>query len=144
MLTGVTIKEVKSLLAVSPRFPAQRSSAQGESAPKARQKCVADGKQVNIPAPSFECAAGTDHGRLSGGWKSWSLHWRRRLGKSGRAIQGCGASELEFAKQSEGVPRKASKLKSYETVPQTDTGGQDEYSKALERTREKELGKLDP
>ncbi len=42
------------------------------------------------------------------------------------------------------VPRKASKLQSYETVPQTDTGGRDEYSKALERTREKELGKLVP
>jgi hypothetical protein len=48
------------------------------------------------------------------------------------------------AKQSEGVPRKASKLQSHETVPQTDTGGRDEYSKALERTREKELGKLVP
>ena len=46
------------------------------------------------------------------------------------------------AKQSEVVPRKASKLQSNETVPQTDTGGRDEYSKALERTREKELGKL--
>ena len=42
------------------------------------------------------------------------------------------------------VPRKASKLQSYETVPQTDTGGRDEYSKALERTQEKELGKLIP
>ena len=31
-----------------------------------------------------------------------------------------------------------------ETVPQTDTGGQDENSKALERTRVKELGKLTP
>ena len=30
------------------------------------------------------------------------------------------------------------------TVPQTDTGGQDEDSKALERTQEKELGKLAP
>ena len=30
------------------------------------------------------------------------------------------------------------------TVPQTDTGGRDEYSKALERTLEKELGKLIP
>ena len=30
------------------------------------------------------------------------------------------------------------------TVPQTDTGGQDENSKALERTRVKELGKLAP
>ena len=29
-------------------------------------------------------------------------------------------------------------------VPQTDTGGQDEYSKALERTQEKELGKFVP
>ena len=47
-------------------------------------------------------------------------------------------------KQSEVVPRKASKLQSYETVPQTDTGGRDEYSKALERTLEKELGKLTP
>ena len=30
------------------------------------------------------------------------------------------------------------------TVPQTDTGGRVEYTKALERTREKELGKLTP
>ena len=30
------------------------------------------------------------------------------------------------------------------TVPQTDTGGQDENSKALERTQEKELGKFAP
>lgn len=30
------------------------------------------------------------------------------------------------------------------TVPQTDTGGQEEYSKALERPRVKELGKLTP
>ena len=42
------------------------------------------------------------------------------------------------------VPGKASKLQFYETVPQTDTGGRDEYSKALERTQEKELGKLIP
>jgi len=42
------------------------------------------------------------------------------------------------------LPRKATKLQLYQTVPQTDTGGQDENSKALERTREKELGKLAP
>ena len=30
------------------------------------------------------------------------------------------------------------------TVPETDTGGRDEYSKALERTRVKELGKMVP
>ena len=28
------------------------------------------------------------------------------------------------------------------TVPETDTGGRDEYSKALERTMLKELGKM--
>lgn len=34
-----------------PRFPALRSSEQGESAPKVRLRSVADGKLVNIPAP---------------------------------------------------------------------------------------------
>ena len=42
------------------------------------------------------------------------------------------------------LPGKAPKLQLQATVPQTDTGGQDEYSKALERTRVKELGKLAP
>ena len=42
------------------------------------------------------------------------------------------------------LPGKASKLQFVKTVPQTDTGGQDENSKALERTRVKELGKLTP
>jgi hypothetical protein len=47
-------------------------------------------------------------------------------------------------KQLEGVPRKSSKLQLNKTVPQTDTGARDEYSQALERTLEKELGKLIP
>ena len=38
----------------------------------------------------------------------------------------------------------SSKLQVVRTVPQTDTGGRDEYSKALERTRVKELGKITP
>jgi hypothetical protein len=42
------------------------------------------------------------------------------------------------------LPGKASKLQLQKTVPQTDTGGRDEYSQALERTQEKELGKLAP
>jgi hypothetical protein len=42
------------------------------------------------------------------------------------------------------LPGKATKLQLATTVPQTDTGARDEYSKALERTREKELGKLTP
>ncbi len=42
------------------------------------------------------------------------------------------------------LPGKASKLQVTQTVPQTDTGGQDENSKALERTRVKELGNMAP
>ena len=42
------------------------------------------------------------------------------------------------------LPRKTSKLQLHQTVPQTDTGRQDENSKALERTRVKELGKIAP
>ena len=43
------------------------------------------------------------------------------------------------------LPRKApAELIAAVTVPQTDTGGRDENSKALERTLLKELGKLIP
>ncbi len=42
------------------------------------------------------------------------------------------------------LPRKATKLQLVLTVPQTDTGARGEYSKALERTLEKEPGKLTP
>ena len=77
---------MKSPLAVSPRFPAQRSSAQGESAPKARQRCVADGKQVNIPVPITSAM----WGRILIGYPpvgSGGLDRSRRvLGKSGTHI----------------------------------------------------------
>ena len=42
---------------------------------------------------------------------------------------------------SEAVPGNSSSVK---TVPQTDTGGQVEHTKALERTTLKELGKIPP
>ena len=45
------------------------------------------------------------------------------------------------------IPRSQEKPLSFSsrlTVPQTDTGGQGENPKALERTRVKELGKLAP
>ena len=42
------------------------------------------------------------------------------------------------------LPGKSSKLQVIRTVLQTNTGGWDENSKALERTRVKELGKMDP
>ena len=49
-----------------------------------------------------------------------------------------------LAKQLEVVPGKASKLQVLSTVLETDTGGQVENTKALERTRVKELGKIEP
>ena len=42
------------------------------------------------------------------------------------------------------LPGKASYLVIVVTVPQTDTGRQVEYTKALERTLVKELGKIAP
>ena len=49
---------MKSPLAENLRFPAPRSSTQGESAPKARLKSVVDGKQVNIPVPLYNAMGG--------------------------------------------------------------------------------------
>ena len=40
------------------------------------------------------------------------------------------------------LPRKASKVNANRSVPQTNTGGRVENTKALERTMIKELGKL--
>jgi hypothetical protein len=41
--------QVRILHAENPRVPAQCTSAQGESAPKAKPIGVVDGKRVNIP-----------------------------------------------------------------------------------------------
>ena len=49
---------VRILYAENPRFPAQRSSSQGESVPKARPKGVVDGQQVNIPVLNFIAMGG--------------------------------------------------------------------------------------
>jgi hypothetical protein len=42
------------------------------------------------------------------------------------------------------LPRKSAKVRHNRTVPQTDTGRWVENTKALERTRVKELGKMVP
>ena len=43
------------------------------------------------------------------------------------------------------LPRKApTELTAMVSVPQTDSGGREEYSKALERSLSKELGKITP
>ena len=75
---------VKSPHAENPRFPAQRSSAQGESAPKARQKCVVDGKQVNIPVPNSYCDGETEKAKPARCWISWF----KRVGSPLRKIRG--------------------------------------------------------
>ena len=73
---------VKSPHAESPRFPAQRSSAQGESAPKARPKGVVDGKQVNIPVLSRIAMGGRR--RLS---QPADGCWFKRVGSDSRQIR---------------------------------------------------------
>ena len=71
MPAQVAIKQVRTLLAESLRFPEQGQSAQGQSVPKARPKGVVDGKQVNIPAPAVTAMEG-----------------RRRLGAPGVGCPG--------------------------------------------------------
>ena len=135
---------VKGPHAESPRFPVQRSSGQGESAPKARQRCVADGKRVNIPAPLLDAMGGRiAEGRPgvgSPGCPSGGGHQANPVARS----KGRGRGTHGFRscwKESQEKPLSFSPVM---TVPQTDTGGRDEYSKALGRTREKELGKMVP
>ncbi len=41
----------RNMAVESPRFPGEGSSAQGKSGPKVRTEVVADGQQVEIPAP---------------------------------------------------------------------------------------------
>ena len=100
---------VKSPHAVSPRFPVQRSSEQGESAPKARQRCVADGKQVNIPAPSYDAMGGRIAEGCPGVGSPGRCVGEGALANPGTEFKGV-ARAPSGAKQSEGVPGKASKL----------------------------------
>ena len=83
--------------------------------PKVRPKGVTDGQQVNIPAlPKLDQDRWGDADRK---------YWCAMV-----SIQYEGRSGL--ANPPGRLPGKASK-ESQVTVPQTDTGGRDEYSKAL-------------
>ena len=83
--------------------------------PKARPTGVADGQQVNIPAlPKLDQDRRGDADRKPGG----AMDSKPGEGRSGEA------------NPPGRLPGKASK-ESEVTVPQTDTGGRDEYSKAL-------------
>ena len=64
---------MKVPLAENLRFPAQRKSEQGESAPKVRRKRVIDGNQVNSPGLYISAKGG-----------------RRRLGEPGDGYPGRG------------------------------------------------------
>ena len=51
---GISSESKVRILAVENlRFPGEGSSAQGKSGPKTRPKGVADGQQVEIPAPNI-------------------------------------------------------------------------------------------
>ena len=82
---------------------------------------------------------------LSGCWTSRLMHARWLLGKSG-SHKSSVWHERSFASRSnrQWSQEKPLSFSLVATVPQTDTGGRDEYSQALERTQEKELGKLTP
>src|SRR6185437_12650152 len=136
--------QVKVLLAESPRFPAPRASAQGESAPKTRARAVVDGKRVNIPAPTNDAMGGRRRLCRPGVGCPGSSVLTCRVGKSAWLSRGvltrAGLSSLKCR-----IPcfqEKPLSFSRWTTVPQTDTGGRAEYAQALERTQEKELGKL--
>src|SRR4030095_10400081 len=136
---------VKSPHAASPRFPAPRSSAQGESAPKARSKGVADGKQVNIPVPRRDAMWGRRKLCSPGAGCPRSRRQAAPVGKAAGLSRDATTTALRGGKlQILCFQEKPLSFSHGETVPKTDTGGRDEYSQALERTREKELGKLTP
>ena len=81
----VAIKQVRTLLAVSLRFPEQGQSAQGQSVPKARLKSVVDGKQVNIPVPPwFRLYDGVT--QKDSPAYDWKCRFKR-VGGSGRQIR---------------------------------------------------------
>ena len=134
---------MKNPVAVSPRVPAQRFSALGESDPKARPRGVVDGKLVNIPV--LPCNAMGGRRRLGNPPVGW---WFKRLGVHSRQIRSDYLRRDDEALRAEVadtlLPRKVPKLQLQESVPETDTGGRGEYPKAFERTRVKELGKLVP
>ena len=83
--------------------------------PKVRPKGVTDGQQVNIPAlPKLDQDRWGDAYRKPGG---------AMVSKPGEGRSG-------VANPPDRTPGKSSK-ENQVTVPQTDTGGRDEYSKAL-------------
>jgi hypothetical protein len=101
---------VKTPHAECPRVPAQRQSAQGESAPKARPKGVVDGKRANIPVLRGYCDGGTEKATPAGDW----LSRFKAVGSASRQIRTRHPETRSRAPRREVVdaplPGKASKL----------------------------------
>ena len=91
------------------------------------------------------CDVGTEKVRSANCWNSWFKHVGVPVRQIRRAELRCDDEVslrpkwliLCFQEKPLSFSRRV-------TVPQTDTGGQVEDTKALERTQEKELGKLIP
>ena len=116
----------------SPRVPASSQSAQGESAPKARPKGVADGNPVNIPEPLSTAKEGRRRVAHPGAGSPGSSVYLRRVGKSARLN---GETRVRAPKGAKWVTpdfqEKLLSIRSAATVPETNTGGQGEHPKAL-------------
>ena len=112
---------MRILFTVSPRFPPQGKSAEGEAGPKTRPKGVVDGQQVNIPALPERCPRGThmDNGvDPEAGPPAGSDCLDESSG-----VPTIGGKSLELYKSVKGVPRKARREITFqETVLITDTG----------------------
>ena len=94
----------------------------------------------------MECDGGTEKVNQAGCWTSrfkrvGVLRRQIRAAKPRRDAEGRLAGPKRVIPGSQEKPLSFS---STTTVPQTDTGGRAEYAQALERTQEKELGKLTP
>eukprot|EP01023_Acetabularia_acetabulum_P057220 TRINITY_DN665_c0_g1_i6.p2 TRINITY_DN665_c0_g1~~TRINITY_DN665_c0_g1_i6.p2 ORF type:complete len:146 (-),score=24.90 TRINITY_DN665_c0_g1_i6:123-560(-) len=131
MQAQVTISGARNTAAERPRFPRPCQSAGGQSGPNAYPKGEVDGQAVNIPLPA-RC----------------QKRRRRGVGACRRncTLKGTATSRQYAKATAEAIIRHIDfqEKRTVRPVPQTDTGGRDENSKALERFMVKELGKMDP
>ena len=91
-----------------------------------------------------KCEGGTELGRSTGCWKSRRASVEVRQANPPEDPQGKAPRSHVLRSDWKSFQEKPLSISLIATVPQTDTGGWVENTKALERTREKELGKLTP
>ncbi len=105
-----------------------------------------DGEQANIPVLLQRSRAGTEKGRSAGQWMSRCNPVGSPVGnKTAGQRREETPSGLVSRVTDPMLPRKAAGcVDAVETVPETDSGGRVENTKAFERSQVKELGKLTP